>query len=266
MERSLGDEIDCGNCFDHIDDLLDFSTEDLDDVPITTTATAAAFPPIWYTSAVDTGCSASIVSIGFPSELYEDIIPSEWFSNLDDSFGGAGTQTVSSSSSESNKFRVSSPVSVLDNSSESSSSKRKERADDACRRDDASSKRPRQSFFIPPPPHLVSPTSSSDSENSENSENYGESCSPLPAEKKIKLSSNDAFNPRSDSRKCLHCEVTKTPQWRAGPLGPKTLCNACGVRYKSGRLYPEYRPAASPSFVSRLHSNSHKKVIEMRIK
>ncbi|XP_022939498.1 GATA transcription factor 8-like [Cucurbita moschata] len=265
MEGSLGDEIDCGNCFDHIDDLLDFSTEDLDDVPMTTTA-AAVFPPIWYTSAVDTGCSDSIVSIGFPNEIYEDIIPSEWFSNLDDSFAGAGTQTVSSSSSESNKFRVSSPVSVLDNSSESSSSKRKELADDACRRDDASSKRPRQSFFIPPPPHLVSPTSSSDSENSENSENYGESCSPPPAEKKIKLSSNDAFNPRSDSRKCLHCEVTKTPQWRAGPLGPKTLCNACGVRYKSGRLYPEYRPAASPSFVSRLHSNSHKKVIEMRIK
>lgn len=22
-----------------------------------------------------------------------------------------------------------------------------------------------------------------------------------------------------------------TPVWRAGPEGPKTLCNACGVRY-----------------------------------
>ncbi|XP_043702629.1 GATA transcription factor 8-like [Telopea speciosissima] len=67
-------------------------------------------------------------------------------------------------------------------------------------------------------------------------------------------------------RKCLHCEITKTPQWRAGPLGPKTLCNACGVRYKSGRLFPEYRPAASPTFVASLHSNSHKKVVEMRTK
>ncbi|KAJ4972184.1 hypothetical protein NE237_005283 [Protea cynaroides] len=65
-------------------------------------------------------------------------------------------------------------------------------------------------------------------------------------------------------RKCLHCEITKTPQWRAGPLGPKTLCNACGVRHKSGRLFPEYRPAASPTFVASLHSNSHKKVLEMR--
>ncbi|KAI3731003.1 hypothetical protein L1987_62186 [Smallanthus sonchifolius] len=67
-------------------------------------------------------------------------------------------------------------------------------------------------------------------------------------------------------RKCLHCEITKTPQWRAGPTGPKTLCNACGVRYKSGRLFPEYRPAASPTFVPTLHSNSHKKVVEMRTK
>ncbi|XP_020253987.1 GATA transcription factor 5-like [Asparagus officinalis] len=40
-------------------------------------------------------------------------------------------------------------------------------------------------------------------------------------------------------RKCKHCGVSKTPQWRAGPTGPKTLCNACGVRYKSGRLFPE---------------------------
>ncbi|KAL8210441.1 hypothetical protein R6Q57_004878 [Mikania cordata] len=67
-------------------------------------------------------------------------------------------------------------------------------------------------------------------------------------------------------KKCVHCEITKTPQWREGPLGPKTLCNACGVRYRSGRLYPEYRPAASPTFVPALHSNSHRKVIEMRQK
>ncbi|CAL1387069.1 unnamed protein product [Linum trigynum] len=67
-------------------------------------------------------------------------------------------------------------------------------------------------------------------------------------------------------RKCMHCEVTKTPQWRAGPMGPKSLCNACGVRFKSGRLFPEYRPAASPTFVPALHSNSHKKVVEMRTK
>ncbi|KAL3634409.1 hypothetical protein CASFOL_021463 [Castilleja foliolosa] len=67
-------------------------------------------------------------------------------------------------------------------------------------------------------------------------------------------------------RRCLHCQSDKTPQWRAGPMGPKTLCNACGVRYKSGRLLPEYRPANSPTFSSGVHSNSHRKVVEMRRK
>ncbi|KAK7279133.1 hypothetical protein RJT34_24178 [Clitoria ternatea] len=68
----------------------------------------------------------------------------------------------------------------------------------------------------------------------------------------------------SIGRKCQHCGAEKTPQWRAGPLGPKTLCNACGVRYKSGRLVPEYRPASSPTFRIDLHSNSHRKIVEMR--
>ncbi|GMY17569.1 GATA transcription factor 12-like [Fagus crenata] len=67
-----------------------------------------------------------------------------------------------------------------------------------------------------------------------------------------------------DGRKCLHCDTDKTPQWRTGPMGPKTLCNACGVRYKSGRLVPEYRPAASPTFMLTKHSNSHRKVLELR--
>ncbi|KAK8949226.1 GATA transcription factor 12 [Platanthera zijinensis] len=68
----------------------------------------------------------------------------------------------------------------------------------------------------------------------------------------------------ADVRKCLHCETNKTPQWRMGPLGPKTLCNACGVRFKSGRLMPEYRPVASPTFILSKHSNSHRKVLELR--
>ncbi|KAK9725546.1 hypothetical protein RND81_05G152500 [Saponaria officinalis] len=71
-------------------------------------------------------------------------------------------------------------------------------------------------------------------------------------------------NRMSSGRKCVHCGSERTPQWRAGPSGPKTLCNACGVRYMSGRLVPEYRPACSPTFSSELHSNSHRKIVEMR--
>ncbi|CAI9773122.1 unnamed protein product [Fraxinus pennsylvanica] len=85
----------------------------------------------------------------------------------------------------------------------------------------------------------------------------------FPTNKK-EVSNNAATADCSGSRKCLHCATDKTPQWRTGPMGPKTLCNACGVRYKSGRLVPEYRPAASPTFVLTKHSNSHRKVLELR--
>lgn len=33
----------------------------------------------------------------------------------------------------------------------------------------------------------------------------------------------------------LPCLPQMTPVWRAGPHGPKTLCNACGVRYMKVR-------------------------------
>jgi hypothetical protein len=65
-------------------------------------------------------------------------------------------------------------------------------------------------------------------------------------------------------RRCTHCASEETPQWRQGPDGPSTLCNACGVRFKSGRLFPEYRPINSPTFSPLLHSNSHRRVVEMR--
>ncbi|XP_010930849.1 GATA transcription factor 3-like [Elaeis guineensis] len=69
---------------------------------------------------------------------------------------------------------------------------------------------------------------------------------------------------RENSRSCIHCLATDTPQWRAGPAGPGTLCNACGIRFKSGRLLPQYRPSTSPTFKGRLHSNRHKKVMKIR--
>ncbi|XP_050203545.1 GATA transcription factor 16-like [Mercurialis annua] len=31
---------------------------------------------------------------------------------------------------------------------------------------------------------------------------------------------------------CVDCQTTRTPCWRSGPDGPKTLCNACGIRYR----------------------------------
>ncbi|KAL6993473.1 hypothetical protein U1Q18_011589 [Sarracenia purpurea var. burkii] len=93
---------------------------------------------------------------------------------------------------------------------------------------------------------------------------------PLPPATKLKKKKHETsvgFGGGSQQpRRCSHCLVQKTPQWRTGPLGAKTLCNACGVRFKSGRLLPEYRPACSPTFSSDIHSNNHRKVLEMRRK
>ncbi|KAK9825261.1 hypothetical protein WJX74_004332 [Apatococcus lobatus] len=36
----------------------------------------------------------------------------------------------------------------------------------------------------------------------------------------------------SQPKSCIQCGSMQTPQWREGPLGPKTLCNACGVKWQ----------------------------------
>ncbi|KAH9950301.1 hypothetical protein B0H21DRAFT_870965 [Amylocystis lapponica] len=35
----------------------------------------------------------------------------------------------------------------------------------------------------------------------------------------------------ADQFVCVTCGRTDSPEWRKGPLGPKTLCNACGLRW-----------------------------------
>ncbi|MED6123440.1 Transcription factor GATA-6 [Stylosanthes scabra] len=135
----------------------------------------------------------------------------------------------------------------------------------------ARSKRTRTGLRVWP---LASP--SFDSSSSSTSSTSSSPSSPLltidhlssnaPPKKPKKKPSPEAAFPAQVPRRCTHCGVQKTPQWRTGPLGAKTLCNACGVRYKSGRLLPEYRPACSPTFSSDLHSNHHRKVLEMRRK
>ncbi|CAA2971671.1 GATA transcription factor 9-like [Olea europaea subsp. europaea] len=115
----------------------------------------------------------------------------------------------------------------------------------------------RLSVVSPTSPAAISSSSESDIVSSS-----GKKLMKVPQKKEG--SCNAATENGGEGRKCLHCATDKTPQWRTGPLGPKTLCNACGVRYKSGRLVPEYRPAASPTFVLTKHSNSHRKVLELR--
>jgi hypothetical protein len=41
---------------------------------------------------------------------------------------------------------------------------------------------------------------------------------------------NAGHHGASQGKRCAHCNTHTTPLWRNGPDGPKTLCNACGVR------------------------------------
>ncbi|EME32467.1 zinc finger (GATA type) family protein [Galdieria sulphuraria] len=43
--------------------------------------------------------------------------------------------------------------------------------------------------------------------------------------------------------RCTCCGTSETPLWRSGPQGAKSLCNACGVRFKKGKL--RYNPESN---------------------
>jgi len=48
---------------------------------------------------------------------------------------------------------------------------------------------------------------------------------------------------------CRNCGAMSTPQWRCGPEGPRTLCNACGVRWRKGLpLKPKEEQPAPPAW------------------
>lgn len=43
-----------------------------------------------------------------------------------------------------------------------------------------------------------------------------------------RVSTDETLN--QGAKTCADCGTTKTPLWRGGPAGPKSLCNACGIR------------------------------------
>ncbi|EMS49847.1 GATA transcription factor 12 [Triticum urartu] len=63
----------------------------------------------------------------------------------------------------------------------------------------------------------------------------------MGSRRKVVRRRRGAMSARPGQRRCRHCGTTKTPQWHRGAAGCRTLCNACGVRYKRER--PEYAPS-----------------------
>ncbi|XVF62508.1 hypothetical protein PTKIN_Ptkin09bG0013600 [Pterospermum kingtungense] len=50
------------------------------------------------------------------------------------------------------------------------------------------------------------------------------------------ISPKENQNQSNETKKtCADCGTSKTPLWRGGPAGPKSLCNACGIRSRKKR-------------------------------
>ncbi|KAM0015707.1 putative transcription factor C2C2-GATA family [Helianthus debilis subsp. tardiflorus] len=45
----------------------------------------------------------------------------------------------------------------------------------------------------------------------------------------------DVTESSNEKKCCTDCHTTRTPLWRGGPAGPKSLCNACGIKYNKKR-------------------------------
>ncbi|CAG8474240.1 1397_t:CDS:10 [Ambispora leptoticha] len=49
-------------------------------------------------------------------------------------------------------------------------------------------------------------------------------------------SSHHTYSTSSANKRCAYCGCKSTPMWRRGPDGAGTLCNACGVKWKQGKI------------------------------
>ncbi|KAL9327056.1 hypothetical protein ACSQ67_007701 [Phaseolus vulgaris] len=58
------------------------------------------------------------------------------------------------------------------------------------------------------------------------------------------------------ARRCANCDTTSTPLWRNGPRGPKSLCNACGIRYKKEERRASAAAATSAAVPSSVMESS----------
>ncbi|KAL7120024.1 hypothetical protein ACP275_02G097900 [Erythranthe tilingii] len=48
----------------------------------------------------------------------------------------------------------------------------------------------------------------------------------------------EGLSDTTNKKCCSDCKTTKTPLWRSGPSGPKSLCNACGIKHRKRRPTP----------------------------
>ncbi|KAK4521370.1 MAP kinase kinase Wis1 [Mucor velutinosus] len=96
----------------------------------------------------------------------------------------------------------------------------------------------------------VEPPNQKDSNKTKPSSSTKSTKSKTPSPKKPSPKSTDTTN---NDKKCSYCARKTTPMWRRGPAGPGTLCNACGVKWRHGKILCDHsatETAASPSIAT----------------
>ncbi|CAM8994577.1 unnamed protein product [Rhodiola kirilowii] len=70
-------------------------------------------------------------------------------------------------------------------------------------------------------------------------------------------------------RTCVDCNTTKTPLWRGGPAGPRSLCNACGIRHRKSKraLLASDERSKAKNKLKKKHTNARRceKGLQMRV-
>ncbi|XP_010915216.1 protein CYTOKININ-RESPONSIVE GATA TRANSCRIPTION FACTOR 1 [Elaeis guineensis] len=81
----------------------------------------------------------------------------------------------------------------------------------------------------------------------------------VPSNQDRSISNNTNGNsPGGIIRVCSDCNTTKTPLWRSGPRGPKSLCNACGIRQRKARRAMDTAAASGGIILREAHSKMRK--------
>lgn len=71
----------------------------------------------------------------------------------------------------------------------------------------------------------------------------GDAGVPIPIDKESRHTSEKKKKQKiADEYVCTDCGTLDSPEWRKGPKGPKTLCNACGLRWAKFVLFLYHIP------------------------
>ncbi|KAG0365711.1 hypothetical protein BC939DRAFT_498241 [Gamsiella multidivaricata] len=57
-------------------------------------------------------------------------------------------------------------------------------------------------------------------------------------------------------KQCAYCGSVSTPMWRRGPDGSHNLCNACGVKWRHGKIFIDVQNPTAPSAATAKTSSS----------